>query len=130
MYLSLVNVSQMKARQSKFISTVGAKWIWLMGLVIVCIGVVRPAGAQIVINEILANNSTIAPLANNPDYFPDYVELYNNSDAPINLGTSGWRIGDSGTNYAFDANTTIPARGFLLVFCDSDTSVLGSVHTG
>ncbi len=88
-----------------------------------------PAQAQIVINEILANNKTIAASPDNPDYFPDYVELYNNSDVPVDLGANGWRIGDSGTNFAFAAGTIIPARSVLTVYCDDDLTVAG-VHTG
>ncbi|MGH8246820.1 MAG: hypothetical protein ACREUU_10350, partial [Gammaproteobacteria bacterium] len=35
--------------------------------------------AQVIINEILADNTTYAPLAEIPDYFPEYIELYNTS---------------------------------------------------
>lgn len=42
--------------------------------------------ADIVINELLASNSTNAPLAAYPDYFPDYVELYNTTTNDIRLG--------------------------------------------
>ena len=50
--------------------------------------------AAVVINEILASNATIAPLTNYPDYFPDYVELYNSTPnniplGPTNSGPSG-----------------------------------------
>jgi hypothetical protein len=104
----------------------GAKWIWLIFLSLL---LASPARAQIVINEILADNKTFAPVPNSPDYFPDYVELYNNSANEINLGAEGWRIGDSTTNYAFQAGVTIPPGGFLLVFCDSETTEPG-IHTG
>jgi hypothetical protein len=90
------------------------------------VGLTSAAQSQVVINEVLADNSTIAPLPAFRDYFPDYIELYNTTGVPVDLG--GWRIGDSGTNYSFTAGTMIPGNGYLLVFCDDDLTVPG-VHT-
>src|SRR5688572_22401005 len=79
---------------------------------------------QVVINEVLADNGISY---NNDGDFPDYVELYNNNTFTVDL--TGWRIGDSGTNYTFRAGTTIDAKGYLLVFCDNNNSSPG-IHTG
>src|SRR5689334_3943766 len=88
---------------------------------------------QVIVNEILAaNGSTIAPLAEIPDYFPEYIELYNNSTLDIDLGTEGWTITDNPviTNkYVFPAGTIIYADSFLLLFCDSETNFPG-IHVG
>ncbi len=123
----------MKAHDSIFLSTVGARWNWTTvgcwAVALCCLLVVSPARAQIVINEVLANNKTVAASLDNPDYFPDYVELYNTSGASVDLGAGGWRLGDSGTNFAFAVGTIIPAHSNLVVYCDSDTTVPG-VHTG
>ena len=59
------------------------KWLALTGALAACLPSV--ARSQIFLNEILANNQSIAPLTNFPNYFPDYVELYNTSTSNINL---------------------------------------------
>ncbi|HKX62528.1 MAG TPA: lamin tail domain-containing protein, partial [Verrucomicrobiae bacterium] len=66
----------------------------------------RVAGLHnIVINEFLAN--TDLPLV-------DYVELYNHANQPIDI--SGGFLSDSATtnHFTVPANTTIPARGFVV----------------
>src|SRR6187401_2563122 len=117
----------MKAHNTVLLSIPGAKWIWLT--LLDCVWLALPGHSQVIVNEILADNQTNAPLPDLPDYFPDYVELYNTGDAEIDLGAEGWRIGDMGTNFAFSAGLKIPAHGFLVVFCDSDTTP-GVFHTG
>src|SRR5689334_4251289 len=55
-------------------------FVWCLFLGVLAPGIARAQGTEptdIVINEVLAVNNTIAPLADFPDYFPDYVELYN-----------------------------------------------------
>jgi hypothetical protein len=59
----------------------------------------------IVINEIMFN-----PISGDDD--DEFVELYNNSTAAVNV--SGWRF-INGINFTFPTNTTIPASGFLVV---------------
>ena len=98
--------------------------------------------AAIVINEILASNATIAPLTNSPDYFPDYVELYNSTPniiplGPTNSGPSGnWILSikknpnplDESEFFRFPAGSMIPADSYLLVFMDDQTNFPG-IHT-
>lgn len=72
----------------------------------------------VVINEFLASNETIA--SNAIGEFEDYIELYNTDSQPFNL--DGYFLSDSrGSNgrlkYRFD-NVTIPANGYLIVWCD------------
>ncbi len=59
---------------------------------------------NVVINEFLANSETL-----------DFIELYNHSNAEVDI--SGCTLSDapSTNKYAFPANTRIPARGFLAV---------------
>ncbi len=55
-----------------------------------------------------------------PSVFVDWVELYNTSGNPVNLG--GWSLTDDETNpgkWRFPTNTTISGLGFLLVLCDN-----------
>ena len=54
-------------------------------------------------------------------YKQDYVELFNNSGAPVNIG--GWylayasSVGNYGSTQQIPANTTIPACGYLFIAC-------------
>lgn len=89
------------------------------------------SGQNIFINEILASNSNI-----NTDEFgeaDDWVELYNASSTPIDIG--GMYLTDDLSNLvkyyippSQSAQTTIPAEGYLLVWCDDQTNQ-GAMHT-
>lgn len=85
------------------------------------------ASAQVVINEVMADNSSII-LPNND--VTDYVELHNPSASAVPL--NGWRLTDTPTNlskYIFPAGVSVPAGGYLLVYCDKETNSTG-LHTG
>jgi hypothetical protein len=99
--------------------------------------------AEIIINEVMASNQSSTPLAEYTDYFPDYVELYNNSGRDIDLAAEQWAfstkaqldwgIGGFGYDFkdffVFPPGTPIfPADSYLLVFFDGDTNVPG-IHT-
>ena len=65
----------------------------------------------------MAENHTA--VANGGTY-PDYVELKNNTASPIDI--SGWTMSDDDFNlikYVFPGGTTVPASGYLVVWCDS-----------
>ncbi len=65
------------------------------------------------INEVLASNRTAAPRDNG---FPDLIELYNESNVAVSL--AGYSLGkgaNGGASYFFQANTTIPAGGFVVL---------------
>ena len=66
-----------------------------------------PNPGAIVINEVMAHSHAGAP---------DWIELYNTTAAPINIG--GWYLSDSDSNlmkYRFATGTTIPANGYMVV---------------
>jgi len=72
----------------------------------------------VVINEFLPSNETIAQ--NSVGAFEDYVELYNTGSEAFNLDgyfLSDSRGGTSRTKFRFE-NVTIPANGYLIVWCD------------
>lgn len=71
----------------------------------------------IVINELM-----IDPASQERD--GEYIELYNNSGAPVNLG--GWEL-DSAVRFTFPLNTMLPAGGYLVVAANLDyfTSTYG-----
>ena len=79
------------------------------------------------INEILADNrSTIA----NDGAWPDYIELRNNGSAAYDL--TGITLTDDvniAAKYTFPAGNTLAAGGYLVVWCDSNTTAPG-LHTG
>jgi len=73
----------------------------------------------VVINEFLADNETT-----NQDEmgeFEDWVELYNTAGADLDVG--GMYLTDDladPTQWRIPDGTTIPAHGYLLIWCDSD----------
>lgn len=88
------------------------------------------ASAQVVVvNEVCASNWNHH--ADNFGEFEDYIELYNTSGTPFDL--SGWFISDSQNNnlkYQFPGGTTVPANGYLMVYCSGRNTVAGGmVHT-
>ena len=84
------------------------------------------ASAQVIINEVMADNGGII-LPNND--VTDYVELYNSGATDVSL--SGWGMADTNnpTKYVFPPGVTIPRGGYLLVYCDRETNSAG-LHTG
>ncbi len=64
-----------------------------------------PRSSPIVINELQFD-----PISNNPD--DEYVELYNRSGAPLDLG--GWRL-RGGVSFNLPVGTTLAADGYLVV---------------
>jgi hypothetical protein len=64
----------------------------------------EPVNEEIFINEVSASGD-------------DWVELYNTADVAKNIG--GYKIYDDETQkYQIPSNTTIPAKGFLVLTCD------------
>jgi len=83
------------------------------------------------VNEVMASNTTT--IADENGEFDDWIELYNASDIPLNVG--GLCITDEierpyRWQLALDApeRTTIPAQGYLLLWADDDTEQ-GVLHT-
>ncbi|MFH1370812.1 MAG: lamin tail domain-containing protein [Planctomycetota bacterium] len=66
-----------------------------------------PNPGAIAINEVMSHSH-----ASNPDW----IELYNTTASPINIG--GWFLSDNDSNlmkYRFATGTTIPANGYIVV---------------
>lgn len=83
--------------------------------------------AQVVINEVLADNRTT--ITNGSD-FPDYVEIYNAYAQTIDLwGCSLTDNLNQPRKFVFPTNTLVAPGGYLLVWCDSQTNMPG-LHTG
>ena len=77
----------------------------------------------VVINEFMASN--VSTIADQDGEYDDWVEIYNNGSGPVNL--SGYNISDKPDNldkWTFP-DTTIDAGGYIVVWCDEDSSQAG-----
>lgn len=86
-----------------------------------------PTPAQpVYLNELMAENVSAV---NNGGTFPDWIELRN--PTATNVTITGWSLSDDGNarKYIFPA-TTIPAGGYLPVWCDATTNTTPGLHTG
>lgn len=85
--------------------------------------------AQVVVNEYSCANVSFS--ADALGGFSDWIELYNNGAASVNL--TGYHLSDSKGNilkWAFPAASTIPANGFLLIRASGANTVIGTeIHT-
>ena len=85
---------------------------------------VRP----IAINEVMASNSVTA--ADEAGEYDDWVELYNTSNATVDL--SGWFLTDDESEllkWSFPTGTTLAAAEYMIVWTDDD-GTQGPLHTG
>jgi len=92
-----------------------------------CDIIVANPAVGVVINEIMADNDSLADPAGD---FDDWIELYNTTDQAVDL--SGMYLSDNyaqPTKWQFPANTTIDAGGYLVVWADEDSGQEG-VHAG
>lgn len=84
-----------------------ANWILKNAMLVLalCGAVSATASAGVVINEIFYNA---------PDDLDDlqWIEFHNTADQPVDLG--GWKL-DDGKVYTFPAQTTLAAKGFIVV---------------
>lgn len=81
--------------------------------------------STLVVNEFMASNSTT--IQDESGSYPDWVEIYNTTDAPISL--SGYFLTDDlavKNKWAFP-DTTVAAKGFLLIWTDDDEKE-GAMH--
>jgi len=84
----------------------------------------------LIINEFLASNDACCSDQNGD--FDDWVEFYNDTDSPIDLGgmyftdTPGddkpYKIPDNDPS-----STTVPSKGYIVVWCDDDQEQ-GALH--
>lgn len=73
----------------------------------------------VVINEVMAQNSVT--VADQDGEFDDWIELYNTTNAAIDL--SGYYLSDTKNNtikWSFPSGTRIEAKGFLIVWADKN----------
>lgn len=83
---------------------------------------------QILINELLPKNSKYG--SDEDGDFDDWIEIYNPSTEELDI--SGYYLSDSKKNptkWKFPAGTTIEANGYLIVWCDEDSTHTSGLHT-
>jgi hypothetical protein len=83
-----------------------------------------PVIKNIVINELLAVNSTIVSDQNGE--FDDWLELYNLTSADIDI--SGYYLSDNDTKiskWKIPSGTVIKGGGYLVIWADKDTTQAG-----
>ena len=70
----------------------------------------------------------IAPRHTSSSATPDWIEIVNTGTTAVNL--AGWSLSNDGNprKFVFPNPTSLPAGGYLLVFCDSQTNAPG-LHT-
>ena len=86
-----------------------------------------PVVSGLVINEIMAGNSSA--VADQNGEFDDWVELYNANNFSLDL--NGYYLSDNENDlikWTFP-NVTIPANGYLIVWCDTAGSSQLGLHT-
>ena len=78
------------------------------------------------LSEIMAENGGTV---NHSGTFPDWIELHNATGSPADL--TGWSLTDDANarKFVFPAGTSIPALGYLTVWCDSVTNTSPGLHT-
>jgi hypothetical protein len=92
-----------------------------------------PVTGTLVINEFMASNDSWPIDDEDPSApFPDWIEVYNTGDTPIDMG--GWYASDDLTDLVLwqlptgdPSLTTIPAHGYLVLICDGLDN--GGLHT-
>jgi hypothetical protein len=85
------------------------------------------ASPAVILNEVMADNPAAV---NHEGTYPDWVELYNGTATNVSL--TGWSLTDNGSprQFVFPEGTTIPAGGYLVVWCDATTNTTSGFHSG
>lgn len=84
--------------------------------------------SQILINEFSASNKNL--LADQDNDFEDWIELYNASNATVNL--AGWHLSDDPddpTKWAFPATSLAPGKHLLVFASDKNLTTGPTLHT-
>ena len=98
----------------------------LFTLFVVLFGIAQLGIGQVVINEACSDNNTI--IEDNHGDTPDWIELYNTGDTPVNL--SGYYLSDDTDDpqkWSFPA-VQIAGHGFLLIFASGTNEVGDFIH--
>jgi hypothetical protein len=84
----------------------------------------EPVPSDVVINELLPVNKTIAP--DQDGEYDDWIELYNLSSSVRDI--SGYFLSDNKDHFSkwqFPDGTLIPGYGYLIIWADNDSAQVG-----
>jgi hypothetical protein len=84
----------------------------------------------LVVNEFMADNDAVIPDPQEPLAFEDWIEIFNADTAPVSL--NGMYLTDNlffPKKFALPPGLVVPARGFLLLWADSE-AFQGNAHLG
>jgi hypothetical protein len=84
----------------------------------------EPSQSDIVLNELLPVNTSVAPDQNGE--YDDWIELYNLSNSVKDI--SGYYLSDNKDHFSkwvFPAGTSIAAKGYLIIWADDDSAQVG-----
>ena len=84
----------------------------------------EPSKSDIVINELLPVNTSVAP--DQDGEYDDWIELYNLSSSGKDL--SGYFLSDNKDHFSkweFPSGTSIPGNGYLIIWADDDSAQVG-----
>lgn len=82
---------------------------------------VPEAPLAVLLNELLASNTD--GLTDDDGEYEDWIELYN--PHAENVEVEGWTLTDaSGAEWEFPNDAVVPARGWLIVWCDDEDGAL------
>lgn len=90
--------------------------LWLSGRVS---GGASTSGFPVQLNEVMSSNSAYYDPSGNAY---DWIELYNSSQSDINLSNYKLTDNERKVRYIFPAGSVIPAQGYFLVWCKSNTT--------
>ena len=89
----------------------------------------KPRKLRVVINEIMADNTHTLEDPNEPQEYPDWIELYNPASVPVNLG--GMFLSDDPADsqlYRIPDDVVIGANDYLVFIADGEPEQ-GPLHT-
>ena len=84
------------------------------------------AAVSVRINEVMTSNKGSVP--DGLGGYPDWIELYNNSDKEVDIG--GYGLSDSlldGAKYVFPSGAKLGPGGYILVYCSGESET--NYHT-
>lgn len=116
--------------KSLILSRIGALQSEIDSIIGICNPIINSTtNREIVINEIVASNNSLSGISDPAGGYPDWIELYNNTNSDISL-KDYYLSNDKDflKHWKFPNNVTIGAYDYLIIFADRDIDEMG-VHS-